>query len=105
MTPGIQAVESDTLWKAPPDLPTGLGKRGPYPVSHRSTQLRRLRNVLPMSLDDSVTYLPGTCRILSGDFKRWRCTRRTNRKSKNENPPSHPTAEMMWLAAIRDGVS
>jgi hypothetical protein len=66
MTPGIQAVESDTLWKAPPDLPTGLGKRGPYPVSHRSTQLRRLRNVLPMSLDDSVTYLPGTCMLSVG---------------------------------------
>ena len=27
-------MESDALWKAPTDLPTGLGKRGPYPVSH-----------------------------------------------------------------------
>jgi len=31
-----QAVEADALWKAPSDLPTGLGKRGPCPVSHSS---------------------------------------------------------------------
>lgn len=30
------AMEADALWKAPSDLPTGLGKRGPYPVSHSS---------------------------------------------------------------------
>lgn len=31
-----RAMEADALWKAPSDLPTGLGKRGPYPVSHSS---------------------------------------------------------------------
>jgi hypothetical protein len=31
-----RAMEADALWKAPSDLPTGLGKRGPCPVSHSS---------------------------------------------------------------------
>jgi len=59
MSTGRQAVESDGLWKAPSDLPTGLGKRGPYPVFHSFTQLRR-RIVLPMSIDESVTHLLGS---------------------------------------------
>lgn len=68
MTGQGRAVESDGLWKAPSDLPTGLGKRGPSPVFHSYTQpLRRGYKyslfslfLLPMSLDYSVTYLPDT---------------------------------------------
>ncbi len=60
MSTGREAVESDGLWKAPSELPTGFGNRGPAPFSTATHSSDDDENVLPMSLDESVTYLPGS---------------------------------------------